>query len=500
MMTLTRRIEDRKLYRRASELSEDARKYIVKMLTVQLQSEYADAPDRVSAVCPTVEDKTWLDLQMMQEKAHGLGVARILEDMGVDPAPLIAQAEASVSEGDRKLDYFKMPMEDWVERSMTRVLAERTGGIQSIGGLGSSYIPLAVWNAKNYVDEALGHTAMGVKYAERLVKDGKIAECQVAVDKFYPSCLDIFGGVGTPNEKRYLELGVKTLTNNQSRALWVTSLERDLLALGLKMPEGRWKGIRASYPGEETTDFGMYLEVADFPREHRKLAARLIAGWMTVKYARQNEWGVFIAPKPVLKLEVAQQMQQDRASGLQLAKMLRELDVDPNPIATDAERSLAGGQYKVDFLKQEMPRNWEGMAVHQYVAARAQQAASLACFGSALIPLAVWAGVHYEAQEKVAQKWLERIAAAPTWAVHSVGQEALDACIGHALDVFGADHSRNENAYFKAGLKTASNAEVRRVFVDLLREDLPQLGLRLPDMRAGVRQSYGVAEPMREAA
>ena len=179
-MTPTRRIQDRRLYRRAADLPADARAYIVKMLTVQLQSEYADAPDRVAAICPTVEDKTWLDLQMMQEKNHGLGVAEILEDMGVDPGPLIAQAEASVSEGDRKLDYFKMPMEDWVERSMTRVLAERTGGIQSIGGLGASYIPLAVWNAKNYIDEALGHTAMGVSYAKRLVAEGQGAQCQVA--------------------------------------------------------------------------------------------------------------------------------------------------------------------------------------------------------------------------------------------------------------------------------------------------------------------------------
>lgn len=498
-MTLTSRIEDRKLYRRASELSDDARKYIVKMLTVQLQSEYADAPDRVSAICPTVEDKTWLDLQMAQEKAHGLGVARILEDMGVDPTPLIAQAEASVSEGDRKLDYFKMPMQDWVERSMTRVLAERTGGIQSIGGLGATYIPLAVWNAKNYVDEALGHTAMGVSYAQRLVADGQRAECQVAVDKFYPSCLDIFGGVGTPNEKRYLELGVKTLTNNQSRTLWVTSLQRDLDALGLQMPAEKWKGIRASYPAEETSNFGMYLEVEDFPAEHRALAVRLISGWLTAKYARQNEWGVFIAPRPVLKLEVAEQLQRDRASGLQLAKMLRRFDADPNPIADAAERSLEGGAFKVDFMKQQMPRNWEGMAVHQYVSARAQQAASLACFGSSLIPLAVWAGVHYEAQEKLAETWLQRLRQAPTWAVHSAGQQALDECIGHALDVFGADRSRNESAYFRAGLKTASNAEVRRIFVEMIREDLPALGLRLPDMTAGVRNGYR-AQPVLEAA
>ena len=32
-----------------------------------------------------MEDKTWLDLQIAQEKQHGLGVSQILRDMGVDP-------------------------------------------------------------------------------------------------------------------------------------------------------------------------------------------------------------------------------------------------------------------------------------------------------------------------------------------------------------------------------------------------------------------------------
>jgi 1,2-phenylacetyl-CoA epoxidase catalytic subunit len=492
-MTPTQRIQDRRLYRRAAELPADAKAFIVKMLTVQLQSEYADAPDRSGSICPTVEDKSWLDFQIAQEKNHGLGVAQILEDMGVDPGPLIAQAETSVMEGDRKLDYFKIRMEDWIERSMTRVLAERTGGIQSIGGLGASYIPLAVWNARNYVDEALGHTAQGVNYARQLVGQGSTEACQKAVDKFYPSCLDIFGGVATPNEKRYIELGVKTLTNNQSRALWIRSLERDLQALGLQMPEARWKGIRSAYPAEEADTFNMFLEVDDLPAERRKLAVRLLSGWVSAKYTRQNAMAVFIAPTPKLKHEVALHMAQEREWGLAAAKMLRKLDVDPNPIADEAERTLEGGRHKVDFLKQPLPGTWEAIGVQQLVAARAAQAASLASFGSAVIPLAVWAGLHYDGQEKIAEAWLQRLQQAPIWAVHSQGQQALDLCFSRALDVFGADGSANEAAYFKAGLKTASNAEVRRVFVETIAEDLARIGLSLPDATRGTRASYGRA-------
>src|SRR5437868_13294750 len=99
-------VRKRKFYFTAGELPEDARTMLAKMLTVQLQSEYGDAPDRSGAVCPTVEDKAWLDLQLSQEKEHGLGVSRMLQDLGVDPMPYIYEAEASIAAGARKLDYF----------------------------------------------------------------------------------------------------------------------------------------------------------------------------------------------------------------------------------------------------------------------------------------------------------------------------------------------------------------------------------------------------------
>src|SRR5215210_6848704 len=249
-MPIPEQVRSRKFYFTADELPPETRQYLVKMLTVQLQSEYGDAPDRSGAVCPTVEDKTWLDLQLSQEKEHGLGVANMLNSIGIDPTEYIKDAESSVTAGERKLDYFRMRMDDWIERTLTRVLAERTGAIQTVAGLGTWFVPLAVWHGKNYGDEAMGHTVQGVQYTRDLVAQGKTAECQAAIDKFYGQCLDIFGGVDTPNERKYLETGIKTITNNQTRALWIRSLKRDLDSLGLRMPEGVWQGKRTGYPEE----------------------------------------------------------------------------------------------------------------------------------------------------------------------------------------------------------------------------------------------------------
>lgn len=480
-MSLPERVANRKIYLRAEQVPDDVRQFIVKMLTVQIQSEYADAPDRSGSICPTVEDKAWVDFQIAQEKEHGLGVSRILQDMGVDPLPFIKEAESSVTVGGRKLDYFRMRMEDWVERSMTRVLAERTGGIQSIGGLGASYVPLAVWHAKNYVDEALGHTAQGNLYAKRLVAEGRREECQKAIAKFYPSCLDIFGGVDTPNEKRYLELGVKTLSNNQSRLLWIKSLERDLKEISLEMPAALWKGNRREYPEESLASTGLYLDASDVPAEVRPLIAKVVSGWVQSKYARQNEMAVFAAPTPEEKLAVAIQYRDDRKSGLHAARILAALGVDPDPIADDAERSLTGGKHKVDFLKQPLPETWTDICLQQWIAARASQTASLATFGSCLVPLAVWSGIHYDGQERIASQWLQRIQALDRASVREAGPRILGHWYPHALRVFGADGSANEADYCNAGIKTASNRQIRGIFVDLLGRDADALGLALPE-------------------
>src|SRR5438309_11903268 len=110
-MPIPDRVRQRKFYFTADELPAEARQYLAKMLTVQLQSEYGDAPDRSGAVCPTVEDKTWLDLQLSQEKEHGFGVAEMLVSIGIDPTDSIRDADSSIAGGDRKLDYCRMRME-----------------------------------------------------------------------------------------------------------------------------------------------------------------------------------------------------------------------------------------------------------------------------------------------------------------------------------------------------------------------------------------------------
>jgi 1,2-phenylacetyl-CoA epoxidase catalytic subunit len=489
-MPIPEKVRNRKFYFTADELPEEARQYLAKMLTVQLQSEYGDAPDRSGAVCPTVEDKTWLDLQLSQEKEHGLGVSQMLQSLGVDPTEYIKEAEASVTEGSRKLDYFRMRMEDWVERTLTRVLAERTGAIQTVAGLGTWFVPLALWHAKNYGDEALGHTVQGVRYTQRLMDEGRGEECQRAADKFYPWCLDIFGGVGTPNERKYLELGIKTLSNNQTRQLWIRSLKRDLDTLGLRLPADIWQGDRHHYPAEPEATLQVYLDTDEVPDETRPWLVKLLRVWVQSKYARQNDPIVFSAPTPPEKVATGHQLRDERALGLYVARFLRALGEDPDPIADEAERTLAGGRYKVDFLKQPLGDDWVETCPQQMLWARANQLSSLACFGSCLVPFAAWAGMHYRAHEGFFDAWRERTRELIAAGHRDAVQVAVDQWYPYAVDVFGLDGSPNEEHYCELGIKTAQNGHVRQIFIDFMAQDFADLGLRAPDLYQGVRARY----------
>ena len=483
-------LPNRCFYFKPQELPEESKRYIIKMLTVQLQSEYADAPDRSGAVCPTVEDKTWLDLQLAQEKQHGLGVSLILRGLGVDAMPYIKEAEASVQEGSRKLDYFRIRMDNWVERTLTRVLAERTGAIQTVAGLGGWYVPLAIWHAKNYMDEALGHTVQGVRYAKDLIAQGRKEECQNAVNKFYPSCLDIFGGVNTPNERKYLELGIKTLSNNQTRYLWMRSLEKDLNLLRLEMPKERWKGDRQEYPPEDSEKWSLYLTPDESSERVRGPLGRLLSVWLQSKYGRQSDHVVFSAPSPEEKLAVALQLNQEKAWGLEVAKMLRGLGIDPNPLADEAERSPQSGRYKLEFLKRPLPKTWEEICVKQLLAAHAAAVGSLATFGSCLIPLAVWSGLHYEGESNFAEAWKERLKPIIRAGAGELCQRALDEWYPYAVDLFGGDETQNEREYFNLGIKTATNAHVREIFIEFVERDVAELALAMPDRRRGKRATY----------
>ena len=113
-------------------------------------------------------------------------------------------------------------------------------------------------------------------------------------------------------------------------------------------------------------------------------------------------------PTPEEKVATGHQLRDERALGLYVARFLRALGEDPTPIADEAERTVAGGRYKVDFLKQPLGYDWVETCPQQMLAARANACSSLASFGSCLVPFAAWSAVHYRDQTALCERWKER--------------------------------------------------------------------------------------------
>jgi 1,2-phenylacetyl-CoA epoxidase catalytic subunit len=256
------------------------------------------------------------------------------------------------------------------------------------------------------------------------------------------------------------------------------------------MPKERWKGDRQEYPPEDSEKWSLYLSPDESPERVREPLGRLLSVWLQSKYGRQSDHVVFSAPSPEEKLAVALQLKQEKAWGLDVAKMLRGLGIDPNPLADEAERSPQSGRYKLEFLKRPLPKSWEEICSKQLLAARAAAVGSLTTFGSCLIPLAAWSGLHFEGESNFAEAWKERLKPM----VHAGGRElcqrAVDEWYPYAVDLFGGDGTKNEMEYCNLGIKTATNAHVREIFLELVERDLGELGLKMPEARHGKKATY----------
>ena len=256
------------------------------------------------------------------------------------------------------------------------------------------------------------------------------------------------------------------------------------------MPADIWQGKRTHYPEASDTDVPIYLDTDEVPAEVRPWLVKLLRVWVQSKYARQNDPIVFSAPTPIEKVETGHQLRDERAAGLYVARFLRALGEDPNPIADEAERTVEGGRYKVDFLKQPLGYDWLETCPQQLLAARANAISSLASFGSCLVPFAAWSAVHYRDQTALAESWKRRTKGLIAAGHRDAIQAAVDKWYPYAVDVFGRDGSPNEERYCDLGIKTAQNGHVRQIFVDFLARDLADLGLRTPDLYQGVRARY----------
>jgi ring-1,2-phenylacetyl-CoA epoxidase subunit PaaA len=224
--------------------NEEYYEYLIRLLTVQISSEYNSY--QIQQVPPEFPGEMVELAETMRDEAyHGIGLARILRALGVDPEPI--RRDAMFGSRQKVLSIFLVPMETFLHVAALRWLGERVGGYQSIAVHGCSYVPYAVWSARNYLDEGRTHSYHGRDVLVRAIEAGQREAVQKVADLYYPHALDMFGGSNTPNELAYLRLGIKTWRNNELRRIWIETIAADYDMMGLVKPANMWKGLRHDY-------------------------------------------------------------------------------------------------------------------------------------------------------------------------------------------------------------------------------------------------------------
>ncbi|MDF1818803.1 MAG: hypothetical protein P1U54_09195 [Immundisolibacteraceae bacterium] len=192
--------------------------------------------------------RRWADDEnriVRREMAERLERAReiaenLLPDLGVEPEAMREEAEASLTSG-RKLRLDTIQLESWNDGLVYRMLYGLVLTGQLSATIGSNYLPYSNIAQKLYFKHCLsdwpgkvGSPHLG-RVATAIEEDG-VDALQAVVDRWWPLAIDSFGADGSANEKKYMELGLKTRPNAMCRELFVERATATFDQLGLKIP------------------------------------------------------------------------------------------------------------------------------------------------------------------------------------------------------------------------------------------------------------------------
>ena len=195
--------------------------------------------------------------KLADERNHAYGLFQLAKSIGYDPHAFLADVREH-PEKSRALDAFT-PLnfrESHLALEVFCMLTEAAGGIASISAQGATFIPWAMWNAKNFIDEGLTQSILSMENVREAVEEGERDEAQTLYDKMYPFSLDLFGSHNSKNEHDYIRFGIKTMTNTECRVIWLRQMRERTIGAGLKFPNDPYQGKRGRYdecrPGLES--------------------------------------------------------------------------------------------------------------------------------------------------------------------------------------------------------------------------------------------------------
>jgi ring-1,2-phenylacetyl-CoA epoxidase subunit PaaA len=226
---------DKVTFEDIDKMPAEYKELLVRVLLVQVDSElggpdlYLDSWVRTA---PTLQDQLLLVKTAHEEIDHHRRFARLLNQMGIDTWYITQRRR-----DERILETFRNPLETWGEMGAFGALIDRVGQFHLEDFTKCSYLPVA-----NIVPGILEEERVHIAHGERILRDlcateeGQ-AEAQAAVNKMYPSSLDMFGRSSSNRSDKYREWGIKGRTNAESRQAFKDAVDPFIVGIGLELPD-----------------------------------------------------------------------------------------------------------------------------------------------------------------------------------------------------------------------------------------------------------------------
>ncbi|MCC6381224.1 MAG: phenylacetate-CoA oxygenase subunit PaaI [Dehalococcoidia bacterium] len=234
------------------------REALVNLLTQEADSELAGALGYVPCIrlAPTIEEYLAVAMMVKDEFRHARVCYKLLEHLDVDVDERLRSFDFALrveaddlgttrAAGDRRVNIFYYPINDWYDFIAFNVCMDRGAGHQLEDVLVSSYRPWARV-MEGIFKEEMFHIAHGDNWVRRLAADPETkAPMQAAVDRWFPRTMNVFGRPQTARNRLYRELGLKARDNQEVREAFAADVGTMLRTAGLRLPawEPDWGAI-----------------------------------------------------------------------------------------------------------------------------------------------------------------------------------------------------------------------------------------------------------------
>lgn len=223
-----------------TELPDEYRDLLLKMLFVQADTEFASVEQHRDwqLNAPTAEDRWVLARIVADEVRHGLTMVRLLKSFGDDGEKSI-DTLMKRRMGDHTLDAFNHEFKNWAHVCAFTCFVDRVGLYQLESFFECSFAPLARQIPLMLNEEQL-HIGFGLNGLRKIIDrpdyPGSKDDVQEAVNYWVPKALDMFGWKKSRNSELALELGIKRWQNEEMRERYYKEISGICESLGIETP------------------------------------------------------------------------------------------------------------------------------------------------------------------------------------------------------------------------------------------------------------------------